>query len=433
MKECKVKKAFSIAKEKLSKVSSVIADGFYNILHKHDWLIYFVIISIIALGVRLVNYDVVSGDVNSCIREWYRVLYNEGFFGLGRVVGDYTPAYNYILYIISLFRLDPDSMSFIYAVKWVSVIFDYALAIISYLLCYKITKSKAKSVLTYGLVLFGITIFINSSLWGQCDAIYAFFAIASIYFVLNKKYNTGFILYGVSFAFKLQAIFILPVYLILFLRRELKLRYFLWILVVYIIFALPASFAAEDFFTRFVSVLAVYLNQAANSYKQITLNAGTLYSLFYKNFAEHETMGSFSLFLAMFILGTNIFMIYKSKEKITANIYFDIVVLFALLFPYVLPHMHDRYFYIADVLVLIYALINYKRFYVAILATLNSLMGYMIYLWSIPFFPLENDYNNSTTFRIGSVMYLVSIIVISIDLYKKLYPNGLKDNSLIEK
>lgn len=433
MKECKLKKALNSTKEKLSKISGVIADGFYNLLHKHDWLIFVVIISVIALGVRLSNFDIISGDLKVCITKWYKVLYDEGFTGLGRVVGDYTPAYNYILYIISLFRLDPESIELIHAVKWVSVVFDYALAIICALFCYKVTKSKPKSILAYGLVLFGITIFLNSSLWGQCDSIYATFAIASLYFVWDKKFNLGFIMYGLSFAFKLQAIFILPVYLVLFLRRELKLKYFLWIIIVYVLLALPASFAAEDFWARFVSVLAVYLNQAANSYKQITLNAGTLYSIIYKNFEEHETMGSFSLFLAMFILGTNIFMIYKSKEKITSKIYFEMIILFAMLFPFVLPHMHDRYFYIVDALIVVYALVNCKRFYVAILAIMNSMIGYMSYLWSIAFIPAYNDTNRSLSFRAGAIMYLISIIIVAIDLYKKLYPHGLKENTLIEE
>ena len=53
---------------------------------------------------------------------------------------------------------------------------------------------------------------------------------------------------------------------------------------------------------------------------------------------------------------------------------------FAILSPYVLPHMHERYGCLADVLAVIYALMNRKRFFVPILQITLSFNSYMAYL-----------------------------------------------------
>ena len=100
-----------------------------------------------------------------------------------------------------------------------------------------------------------------------------------------------------------------------------------------------------------------------------------------------------------------------------------------MIFPYFLPHMHERYFYIVDVLICVYALINPKKFYVAILAITNSMIGYMVYLWNIPFINVvpqeQSDPTKALSFRFGAIIYLIAIIIVSIDLYKEIYPKGL--------
>ena len=125
-------------------------------------------------------------------------------------------------------------------------------------------------------------------------------------------------------------------------------------------------------------------------------------------------------------------MIYRSKETFTKRTLMKIFVLFAMLVPYFLPHMHERYFFIADAIVIIYALINPKKFYIAILAILNSMIGYMVYLWNIPFInvvPQESfDSTKALSFRFGAIIYLVAIIIVSIDLFKEIYPKGLEES-----
>lgn len=79
---------------------------------------------------------------------------------------------------------------------------------------------KGSMLCTYFMVLFSPITILNSSAWAQCDSIYVFWAIASLYALCNKKYAIALILLGMSFAFKLQAVFILPFFLYVYFAEK---------------------------------------------------------------------------------------------------------------------------------------------------------------------------------------------------------------------
>jgi Gpi18-like mannosyltransferase len=55
--------------------------------------------------------------------------------------------------------------------------------------------------------------------------------------------------------------------------------------------------------------------------------------------------------------------------------------LFAILVPFLLPGMHERYFFLADVLTLVLAVYRPRLWFVAILVELSSLLSYLPYLF----------------------------------------------------
>ncbi len=426
--------------------------GFLNFIHRFDLIIYFVIITILAVVMRLFLLPKVSGDYN-ILTGWYVNIYENGFSALGSQQGDYTPAYNYILYFISLFRFKPGVTyilhilggeyvvdPILFSIKTISILFDFGMAIFVYFITKKLTNSKTKSVLAYTLTVFGLTVFLNSSLWGQCDSIYGFFIVGSIYYLLKKQHHISFIMLSLAFCFKLQAIFVLPVYIILYLKKMTKLRYFLYIPLMYFIFALPASIAALDNFSyRLGQIFLVYFNQAARSYKQVSLNAGTFYTLIFTNFKEEQYISYFAVFLALAVNGTLIFFFMRTKAKLNNNLIVKMFLIFMMTMPYFMPHMHDRYYYLADVFVIVYVMINVKKFYIAIMAILNSMIGYMVYLWNVPFInvvPQDGSIADSTkalSFRFGSIVYLVAIIIVLIDFFKDLELNTPKEENQIQE
>ncbi|MDD6302378.1 MAG: hypothetical protein PUA56_03590 [Bacillales bacterium] len=431
MAERKTNKLDSFFK-RVSEIASIIGDSICKFIKRFDIEIFLVAITIIALLIRVAMFNEVSWDVESFLTSWYKEILND-YKALGKSVGDYTPAYLYFIWFLSLFRFEPGSLPFVYGIKIFSIIFDFACAIFAGLIVYRLTdKNKLKAAFTYALVLCGITVCLNSSWWGQCDSIFVSFCIASIYFFLRKNHRTSMILYGFAFAFKLQSIFILPIFVIAAFRRELKFKYFLYIPFVYILFALPSCFIADNFFDRFGEIMMVYVNQTANSYSQLALNAGTFWTLIFKNFTNSDTISAFSVPLSLGVIGTTLFALFHSKKEFDDFDYIDIFMLFSLIVPFILPHMHDRYYFLTDVMVCIYVILKPKMFYVAILEIANSLFGYLAYLWNVSFITISSDtsINRDMTFRFGAILALIAIIVISVDLFKRLYP---KQDNLIKE
>lgn len=400
-----------------------VKDVFFWTLNRYDWIVLLAVLSILGIIVRVLLFDRITDDFTVFLNNWYKSFYNFGFKAMGTSVGDYTPAYNYFLWFLSLFKIEPGSLTLLHCIKWISVSFDYLMAVFSGLIVYHMTnKNRIKAIMTYGLILFALTVFINSSLWGQCDAIYASFTIMSFYYFIKNHHRTSAIMLGIAFAFKLQTIFIIPFFAVMFLRRKANLKYLIWLPIVYTFFAIPACFAAQSFFVRFKEIWAIYFNQSTKSYKQLTLNCSTLYSLIFNNFNEEQYIASFAVPLAATIIGLFIFFIYRSKKEFNCITLMKIFTLFIMLTPFVLPHMHDRYYFIADVAIIIYVVLHPKKFYLAIMAIIVSMIGYMAYLWNVSFININGD--SSLSFRFGAIIYLIVICFIAVDLLKELYPNN---------
>ncbi len=429
----KTKTIWNITKEKVSKFN----DFFLMHFHKHDTIIYIAIVTILSLLVRLYLFPNVKGDYTSFLKNWYLTYLNEGVSALGKKIGDYTPCYNYLLYFLSLFKLQPENTftlfsqqcdPVLFGIKTISTVFDYGMAVYAYFIGKEFFKDKLKPIFIYALTIFGLTVVLNSAMWGQCDSIYVFFITGSIYYLIKSKQQpvlSTFML-SMAFCFKLQTVFVLPVFLILYLKKQYKLHYLLLVPVVYVVAGLPACFAAgSNFGDRFSSMISTYFNQLG-SYTQVTLNAGTFYALIFTNFKDETFISSLAIFLTLFINGTLIFIFQRFKKPFSGKTIFKLFVLFAMTMPYFMPHMHERYFYLSDIIIVIYAFINFKKFYVAILAILNSMIGYMVYLWNVPFIPVVpvdgsiTDYTKAASFRFGAAVFLVSIIIVFKDLFKEL-------------
>ena len=88
----------------------------------------------------------------------------------------------------------------------------------------------------------------------------------------------------------------------------------------------------------------------------------------------------------------------------------NVSLLFAVGIPLLLPHMHDRYFFMADVLAVCYGVINSKRLYVILLTQFASLLGYYAYLVKVYLLPM----------KYGTIALILLLVVLFIDLKKQL-------------
>ena len=194
----------------------------------------------------------------------------------------------------------------------------------------------------------------------------------------------------------------------MYLNGKVKFRYFIYVPIVYILMGVPAMICGRSF----TSIMSVYLNQTTNSYDQLTLNVSTFYSLIFINFTPHAELTQYGVPLAIMIVGTFMYLIYAFKIKINERLMVTVALFFALLMPYFMPFMHDRYYFLADALVVLYVILNPKKFYVLPLCVLPSFFGYYKYLFVRDFIIDEN-----TTFRLGALMIMVALIILGNEIF----------------
>jgi Gpi18-like mannosyltransferase len=382
-------------------------------LKENDVMFYVIFITLMAILLRFYLFEFISSDYKVFISYWYDHLKNSGGLGgIGLEIGDYTPSY---IYVLAFFTYLP--IKKIYAIKLVSVFADIILAVF----CYKVVDLKYKksfaSILCYSVILFMPTVFFNSALWAQCDAIFVSAIIACLYYLLKNRPFAASIAVSIAFVFKLQTIFFIPVLIVLLLKGKYKIKYFLTIPAIYILSILPAWLMGRNIF----NLLTVYMNQTGLYKEKLSMNAPNIYSWINDGFSK--LLNTPGVVFAAGITFIAIFVFYKSKVEITNKIIIGYSMFFALLMPFILPHMHERYFYIADIISIIYAFYYSKRFFVPILQILISFITYGIYLFGINVIPLP-------LLAFGEIFILT---IIAYDMFNEMYLGNTKENVLIER
>jgi len=247
---------------------------FLKSLEKKE-IIILIVLTLVSLILRALWLNGKSGDYLGFLKIWVYNIRDLGYFkSLKYNIANYNVPYIVILTLISFFKCEP-----LYPIKIVSIIFDFVCAIYGAKIVNYLTKNKLYTLITYGVLVFLPTILVNGAMWGQCDSIYASFILISLYYLFKKKYILSFIFLGLSFAFKLQFIFILPVYvLLLFREKKIHFYHFFIIPLVNIIMCLPAIIAGRSF----IDTMLIYFEQV-DYYEDLVLNFPNLYNLIQDN------------------------------------------------------------------------------------------------------------------------------------------------------
>ncbi|MEG0229466.1 MAG: hypothetical protein RR640_02560 [Oscillospiraceae bacterium] len=361
-------------------------------------LLILLIITLLAIYARFSLFDHTARDYNVFLSPWFDQLKNAGGFGgLGLSLGDYTPPYLYILATLTYIPV-----SSLMSIKMVSIIFDFILAIFAVKLVWDKWQKSTYAVFVYAAILFAPTIVFNSSMWAQCDVIFTAFIAMSIWFFFKEKPFLATIMFSISFCFKLQAIFFLPFLIVMWAKNKMKLRHFLLIPGVYLISIIPAFIAGRPL----KELLTIYFNQSGQ-YTALNYNAPNIYTIMEGSVGK--ILSTAGIMVSGVVILLSVYYLWMKKFKISKDFMVTLALFFAILIPFILPRMHERYFYLADALSIIFVFFVPKRFYVAILVNLASLIGYAPYLFK----------NQAVPLVIGSLFMLIALIFISIDLYKQ--------------
>lgn len=313
-----------------------------------------------------------SGDHYYFLDPWVTALREApGTSGLSSRLGDYNMPYLYLLFAIA--KLGNPAMDMFW-VKFISILFDVLLAYYAMKLVSLKTASPRMQAFSFLLVFAIPTVILNSAMWAQCDSIYAAFTLGSIYYALQKNSKLSYIFLGIAFSFKIQTIFIFPLFLIFLLKEKIRFRDCYLFFVVFFAFLVPVLLLGMPL----SDALSVYLEQA-NSYPQLTANAINLYQLVLS--VEFIYFNLFAIFLAGSAVVALLYFVYLHRENLTdLGDWIYLAFLFAVIIPFLLPRMHDRYFFLADVLSVLVFLYDRKKWYLPVVVIFSSYVTYANFL-----------------------------------------------------
>ncbi len=336
-------------------------------------LCYLAALTLIGLGIRVILRVVITDDWLMYWDPWISDLKEMGFSYLATDRYDYTPTFVYILWAISRLPINPMT-----AYKGLHCVLDFVAAGILGKMIWKVTGSKRKGILSYGLFLIVPTIWANSALWAQCDIIFMTFLLLCFYFLFEERPCIAMFFYGMAFVFKLQSLFIFPFLVILWVNKKVDLKHFLWIPALYFLSIVPAWIAGRPL----MDLINIYMAQGAQDVWSLSIKWPNIYQIIGNQFflLEYASAGTW---LILGILMVILYAMAQKRYRITKEFIVQMALFFAILTPWFLPHMHERYGCVADILAIIYAMMNTKKFYfplVQILVSFNSSMAYFIHL-----------------------------------------------------
>ncbi|MFQ9706863.1 MAG: glycosyltransferase 87 family protein [Limosilactobacillus pontis] len=343
-------------------------------LLKHKEIIMLMLISLLALSIRIVLIEFRSYDYNFFLDPWYQQISEGGrIAALRKQVGNYGIPYQFI---ITLFTYLPGKNIFWY--KGLSIFFDYILAIVGAYILNKIISNPSKNtfVITYSVILFVPTIIMDSGLWGQCDSIYVSFILLSLLSLLYEKDLLAFISLGIAFAFKLQTVFILPLYLLLYIKqRRFSILYFGVSLLAFYICSLPGIVMGRKWYEPFT----IYFMQTSETHINMYYPnlSGIIYKVSQHNLPLYIMLKYFFILLTIgaLLIGCYFIISYAGATLTGKDLLFYAVWISWTCVMF-LPSMHDRYGYLTEVLLVILSIAVPKYWVNTFIALISSFIFY---------------------------------------------------------
>lgn len=328
----------------------------------------------LAMLLRCLLLDYQSDDYLTFLSQWYEVIREGGgFAAISQPVGNYNVPYLYFIALISYLNV-PN----LYLYKLFSIFLDVILAW-GGLRLVRVLLGKKESVsplVAFVVLLFVPTVVLNGSYWAQCDAIYGALVVHAVASLLEGRNKWSLVWLALAFSFKLQTVFIMPLWGVLWLAGRVKFRELFVFPGVYVLTAVPALLLGKPL----GDIFGVYLGQMGE-YDRLTLNAPTVYQFLPQNGVYNQAfLSQLGIIAAMIVAFAMLFLGVWKGKRLDNPLAMAVAMVLVVGIPFFLPHMHERYFYLADVLAVCWAAANMRYIPAAVLVCGSSLASYSVYL-----------------------------------------------------
>ena len=318
----------------------------------------------LAMLARLSFVERSSGDYDIYLASWLEKLAAGSFAdGMRADIGEYNVLYQYILFLITRLSVPP-----LYAVKAVSFIGDAALAGAVAALA---AREGKPSMAAFGAMLLLPTAVLNGGMFAQCDSLYAACALWGLALALRGRPARSAVCFALSLAFKLQAVFLLPIVAVLWADRKLRVADAGVFLLTLAAVMLPAVLGGKSP----ARIIGIYTAQTG-LYTGLNYGAANLFGLMLTQGLDVYAYGGFAMTLA---LGACVLLVGAGMRRaghMDEDGYVHLALLLALMIVFLLPRMHERYFYLAGALSVALACRRARMVPAAVLIELASLSTY---------------------------------------------------------
>ena len=353
------------------------------LIYEHFYLITAALITVISLAVRYCAALHPTRDVVAYVFKWMSDIEAVGFSSFYTIESDYSPLF---LFIIGLYTFLPkgevvtiSGMTFnsnwMYYVKSTYFICELLIAIGIYFLIKQITGNKKSAWLGYVIFLCLPVQFFNSAIWGNSDTMYFACFVYALLFLTKQKSGWCYFFIGVGLGLKLQSVFFLPLIVYLIASQKLKL---------YKIYALPLGLLATFipaylFGAKPIEPFTFWVNQLGG-YSKLTLGCANIWHLINIKESALSTIQASATLFGLLLIGLFTAIVFARKIKLNAENLLLVSIFLISIAPMFLPHMHERYFYALDVLIVVYCIVFKKHYFLIILMQLSSGIAYHNYL-----------------------------------------------------
>ena len=324
-----------------------------------------------AFGPRLLALKYETLDYQNFLSQWVEFYrQNGGFRALGKPVGNYNIPYLYFLALFSYSKIRD-----LYLIKLLSIFFDVLLAWGGLRIVSRVSDSPVRRLGVFFGLLMLPTVFLNGAIWGQCDSIFVALAVLALADALEDRPVRAMVMLALSFGFKLQAVFIMPVFAVLLFAGKIKWKHLPVFPLSYVILVLPAVIAGRPF----MDTIMLYANQTGSIGSALNYNSSSVFA-FFRHVENPEAAARAAIVAAFVFMLLVLAVCFVFRRRLNDRLILTAALLFAVGIPFLLPHMHDRYFFAADSLSLILVFCVPILAPVAALTQFASLLGYYAYL-----------------------------------------------------
>lgn len=340
-----------------------------------------VILALVAAGTMYaVLLDNIGKDMIDYLLPWFDHIRSVGPIDAFRApFGNYTPPY---LYLLALTSLAAPLAHPIILIKALSIAGTAMLAAALWRLLVALGTPQAgrKALLVVALP----SVVLNAGLFAQCDAMWAAACLMALAAAVSRRHAAMLAWCGLAVAIKLQPAFSAPLILALLIGRRVPLKY--WPIA-------PLAFAAPMLPAILLGwpvgdIATIYLRQADWS-PALSMNAPNIWSIVQAiPFVGALPLTGLAIAAAV---GAAAWLIARFAHRPPSG---DALIAAALLVTLVsvglLPRMHERYFFLADILALALALARGDRqsWIVAALVQAGSMLALTGYLAGISLLPM---------------------------------------------